>query len=308
MKTSCVPVPRFHIGLRALLWCASALAVPHAAAAEAGSSEADRHRSHGGQSQLAIRWIGGPTLHLQFGPISIVTDPVLGDSFRMIDPNTGEQNAEHLRLGAKPEPAEQDAPLVLLSHDHPDHFDDAAFALYHESARFLVPSSQETSLRTRGISQVDPLAWNQKRDIVKDGFRVSITALPAQHSARSELNAVLGEVNAYWLEFHTEDYRRSLFWTGDSFFVPGLSVWPDRPDVFVPHLGAVGAGGPFGAVSMNGQEALEFSRLVGPKAVLPIHHSTFSLYREPISVFLAAAQGEAWDVLILEEGGSITVE
>lgn len=290
------------------LWWALALAVPGPACAETHRVEPDAERLQAAARQLAIRWIGGATMHLQFGPISIITDPVLADSFRMIDPNTGEPDARHYRLSASPDPAGLDAQMVLLSHNHPDHFDDAALVLYHKQARFLVPSSQTAGLAKRGIEQVEPLAWHQTFEIVRDGFRVAITALPAQHSERADLTEVLGEVNAYWIEFQAGDYRRSLYWTGDSFFVPALSSWPGKPDVFVPHLGAVGTGGPFGQVSMNARQAIEFTRLVAPRAVLPIHHSTFSLYREPITDFLEAAHGQTWDVLSLEEGTSIVIE
>ena len=91
---------------------------------------------------------------------------------------------------------------------------------------------------------------------------------------------------------------------------PGIEIrWAGGPTMllsfgFVPHLGGVGASGPIGAVSMTSDHAISFARAVRPRAILPIHHSTFSLYREPIERFFAASTVERFRVHRLREGQS----
>lgn len=257
--------------------------------------------------EVKALWVGGPTLMFRFGPITIVTDPVLGRSFRMIDPNSGAADAAHSRLAPLPDVPVEQADLVLVSHDHADHLDEAALARL-KKASFLVPLAQAATVRQRGVEQVLGLPWRASHSVRKDGYSVTVTAVPAQHSERPELRPVLGEVNGYWIEFRRGKYRRTVYWTGDSFPVPAeFSGALRSPDLLVPHLGGVGEGGPFGQVSMGAREAMLFARAVEPKAVLPIHHSTFSLYREPIDVFAKAAAQEPWKLEVLDEGGELVL-
>ena len=264
------------------------------------------------EEQVKALWVGGPTLLFRFGPITILTDPVLGEgprAFRMIDPNSGRTDADHARLAPLPAVPLDHPDLVLVSHDHADHLDESALARLAEAGRFVVPLAQVEAVRGRGARQVLGLPWRASHSIRKDGYSVTITAVPAQHSERPELRGVLGEVNGYWLEFRHGRYRRTVYWTGDSFPVPSEFSGRQRaPDLLVPHLGGVGETGPFGQVSMGARHAMAFARAVEPKAVLPIHHSTFSLYREPIDVFAAAAAREKWKLELLDEGGELVLQ
>jgi L-ascorbate metabolism protein UlaG (beta-lactamase superfamily) len=255
-------------------------------------------------------WIGGPTLLFRFGPIMIVTDPVLGQgasAFRMFDPNSGKEDAAHGRLRPLPDLPLEEADLVLVSHDHADHLDEAALARLGKRP-FLVPLGQVERLKGRGVDQVLGLPWRAAHTIRKDGYSITITAVPAHHSERPDVRKMLGDVNGYWLDFRHGAYRRTVYWTGDSFPVAAeLGSNLRRPDLLVPHLGGVGAGGPFGQVSMGAREALSFARAVEPKRVLPIHHSTFSLYREPIDRFARAAKGQKWKLDMVDEGEELVL-
>ncbi|HEX8192496.1 MAG TPA: MBL fold metallo-hydrolase [Allosphingosinicella sp.] len=264
------------------------------------------------QPEVRATWIGGPTLLLRFGPLSLVTDPVLGDgreAFRMFDPNSGRPDALHARLAPLPPAELGDTDLVLVSHDHEDHLDAAALARLGSGPLFVVPTAQvETVRRRRGSGAVRGLAWGESYRIEDANYRIAVTALPARHSRDADASRLLGQVNGYWIEFRRGAFRRTIYWTGDAFPVPE-DIGRDRlrPDLLVPHLGAVGEGGPFGRVSMDAADAVAFARLVRPRAVLPIHHSTFSLYREPVARFAAAAQGQPWRLHLFREGGELVL-
>lgn len=256
-------------------------------------------------------WAGGPTLLIRFGPISILTDPVLGEgpeAFRIFDPNTATPDAAQARLSPLPALAFDRADLVLVSHDHEDHLDRTAVARLGSRIPFVVPAAQESRIRARGVARISALGPGSSHRLSRNGYTVTITAVAGRHSERPELLGVLGEVNGYWLEFRHRRYRRTIYWTGDSFPpADGLPNGLAAPDLFVPHLGGVGAGGRFGHVSMGAEHALRFARIVRPRSILPIHHSTFSLYREPIAVFLAAADGAGIRVERIGEGEEAVV-
>lgn len=251
-------------------------------------------------------WAGGPTLLLRFGPIELVTDPVLGegaDAFRMFDPNTGVEDAAHARLVALPALDFAQVDLVLVSHDHLD----ASAIAELGTVPHVVPAGEGAALTQRGVSTTIGLAWGETMRIEDAGYEVVIEAVPARHSPVPDIAAQLGGGNGYWLTFTHGDFTRSLYWTGDTFPGAGIPEGREPPDWLVPHLGGVGQGGPFGPVSMTAEDAARFARDTGAAAVLPIHHSTFSLYREPIEAFVTASEGEAWQVVIPEPGEDIVL-
>lgn len=279
----------------AILFAAIILSLTATAAAAAVRSPA-----------VEVKWIGGPTMAIRFGPIHILTDPVLGkgpQAFRIYDPNVGKPDIPQARLAALPKVRLDGLSLVLVSHAHEDHLDQAAVDMLKRRAEFLVPTSQVDAVRKRGPARVSGLAPGERRKISRDAFHVTIIAVAGRHSQRPEFLPILGDVYGYWLEFRRGDFRRTIYWTGDSFApAEGIPEALQSPDLFIPHLGGVGANGPIGHVSMGWSHALAFAREVKPRTVLPIHHSTFSLYREPIELFVDAARTESFQVARLDEG------
>ena len=255
----------------------------------------------------SIHWAGGPTLLLRFGPIMLLTDPVLGEgpqAFRIFDPNSGTPDVAQARLTRLPDLPYERVDLVVVSHAHEDHLDTAALARLGRRVPFLVPAEQAEVVRARGADRVIAIGWGESHRIERDGYAIAITAVPARHSEAPEYLPVLGTVNGYWIELSHDGYRRTIYWTGDSFAPSeGVPVPLREPDLFIPHLGGVGAGGPIGSVSMGAVHAVPFASAVKPRLILPIHHSTFSLYREPADRFVEAARGVGLQVERLQEGG-----
>lgn len=251
-------------------------------------------------------WIGGPTMLIRFGPIRILTDPVLGEgaeAFRIFDPNIGKPDVAQARLAPLPNVPLDKVDLVLVSHAHEDHLDAAAVGRLGATSEFLVPEPQLAEVRKRGVARISGIGVGQSRTLERGGYQVIVTAVPARHSENPKFLPVLGEVNGYWIEFRRKGYRRTVYWTGDSFApAGGLPAQLRDPDLFIPHLGGVGAKGPIGNVSMSWSHAIDFARNVRPRAILPIHHSTFSLYREPIGLFVDAARAARFNVARLSEG------
>lgn len=263
-------------------------------------------------SPVRVRWIGGPTMLIRFGPIRLLTDPVLGDgpeAFRVYDPNVGKPDVAQARLSALPKLRLGKIDLVLLSHIHEDHLDRAAIERIGTSTDFVVPPSELADLRKRGVNRPSAIAPGEMRTIISGAYVVTITAIQGRHSPQPKFLPILGDVNSYWLEFRHGSYRRTVYWTADSFApAEGVPAQLRDPDLFIPHLGGVGEAGPIGYVSMGWSHALAFSQQVRPKAILPVHHSTFSLYREPIQLFVDAAREKSLKVERLEEGEAIELK
>ena len=81
-----------------------------------------------------------------------------------------------------------------------------------------------------------------------------------------------------------------------------------QPDVLIPHLGRVGTTGPLGKISMGASDVIDMSSILLPKKVLPIHHSTYSLYLEPISQLVIDSQGKSYGLDLISEGSTVVYD
>ena len=225
---------------------------------------------------MRVHWIGGATAFLEVGAFRVLTDPVLGE---------GEALAPLVRLA--PLPPFDLVPLdaVLLSHVHPSHLDAAAAGRLRKDTPVVAPPDQAAFLRARGFTGVVPLGWWERTGLARGGASLRILALPAWHSADPGTSLELGTVNGYLIEHVRDDEHRVIYWTGDTVWFDGLAVIRERApriDLLLPHVGAAGAGEPKGRRTLDAAEAARLIALVAPRAVVPIHHHTFSHYTEPI--------------------------
>jgi len=242
-----------------------------------------------------ITWLGGATMVLEFNGFRMVTDPVLGEgkhAFTMGDPNemfdlaTGPNIRTFERFTALPEVDTAALDLLLLSHAHEDHFDQAAQKQLSKNIATIVAPADREKLKQIGFNRVDPLDWGKSRTFAAHPGTITITAIQAHHSPHSKMDKILGRGNGYWIEFVQDGWKRSLYWMGDTFateeVIKSIQAF-GKPDVLIPHLGAVGTTGPLGQISMGAADVVSFAKKIAPRKILPIHHSTFPLYLEPVS-------------------------
>lgn len=78
-----------------------------------------------------------------------------------------------------------------------------------------------------------------------------------------------------------------------------------EPDLMVAHVGGVGTAGPLGQISMGAADVIAFAAEVRPRRILPIHHSTYAFYREPISELALKSGGRPYRLDLAAEGATI---
>ena len=265
---------------------------------------------------MRLMWIGGPTTRLEIGAFRVLTDPMLGEgpeAFVMRrHPTTGALNVPIPRLTPLPHADLDDIDLVLTSHLHSDHFDTRAVERLDHGIPVIAPTPNVAQLRDWGFHDVTGVDWGAERILSKLDERLRLVALPAHHSHDAEADHDLGAVNGYLIEHTAPGSVFRIYWTGDTVWFDELrdvaAALPDV-DLLLPHLGGVGSsGGPWGMISLDAEEGTRVTEVVDPGLVIPIHHSTFPFYVEPVSVFVRRLVASAYTgrVLVLREGETWT--
>lgn len=266
---------------------------------------------------VAISWLGGATMLIDFDGHRILTDPTLGEgeqAYFMADPNEmfdltkGPNARHHARTTPFPGLDVSSVDLMMISHMHEDHFDQMAEKSLPKSLRTIIPTNDTENLAGKGFNNQLIMDWGQSTTITTKNGKITITALPADHSPNPQINAILGKGNGYWLTFEIDDWRKDIYWTGDSF--PTDTVMTavkshGTPDILIPHMGAVGTTGPLGQISMGAEQVLQMAEALGQPNILPIHHSTYPLYLEPVSRLIEQTDFAQTRIDLIAEGSTI---
>lgn len=240
---------------------------------------------------MKFTWIGGPTFLLEIGNFKVLTDPVLNDNKEAFimngHPSTGKNGVTILRNAPVPDFDLSSIDYVLVSHMHSDHFDKVAKDKINKNTSIIMPNSQKHLLQDK-FENIIPTDWWKSIKLTSKNQSLNITSVPARHAHKDDINMEMGTVNGYLIEYSSSEEKIKIYWTGDTVWFEDMKKIKDHLgeiDILIPHMGAVGIDGPYDMLTLNSEEAIKVYSLFNSKYIIPIHHSTFSHYVEPISVF-----------------------
>jgi L-ascorbate metabolism protein UlaG (beta-lactamase superfamily) len=247
---------------------------------------------------LHAAWLGHTTVFLKVDGFTILTDPVFSTR---VGVNLGLMTVGIKRLVATPlEPFEVPTPdLILLSHAHMDHFDLPSLRQF-ENGRSEVVTAYRTSdlLRRRRYKAVHELRWNhslQAGAARLSAFRVEHWGARLRSDTYRGYNAYLIEIGNHRIVFGGDTAYTEAFRQVRSSKLVDLAVMP------------VGAYDPWIRVHCNPEQAWAMANHAGAEFILPVHHQTFQLSREPkfepIERILTAA-GSSPDRVCIQEIGA----
>ncbi|GHF94789.1 MBL fold metallo-hydrolase [Thalassotalea marina] len=265
-----------------------------------------------------IKWLGGPTMQITFNGTTLITDPmfgegeqafIMGDPNEVFDLNKGPNIKHHARITPLPKYDLNHTHYVLLSHAHEDHFDQKAQQILDKNLKTILPIADKEKVSQLGFQQLTPLQAGQSLELKAGKGKILITAIPADHSTNMSLTPLLGEGLGYVLTFTLGNWQQSMYWTGDSMptdRVINAVKQLGQMDVLIPNMGAVGTTGPLGQISMGADDVIKLAKTLKIEKVLPIHHSTFKLYLEPITKLQQASKAQPIQLLLLNEGETLS--
>lgn len=244
--------------------------------------------------RLTVAWLGHATLLMNFYGTWLLTDPALRArvGVRVAGATLGPR-----RLVQAPLTVRELPPLdaVLISHAHMDHCDLGTLRRLPRGTRAVV--QQGNGDLVRRFARVDELSWGESVE-VNDA---RIEALEVSHwGARTLTDNYRG-----YGGFLIEKNNRAVVFGGDTAYTKAFAKLRRRARVDLAIL-PIGAYDPYIRVHASPEQSWAMAREMGATYILPIHHSTFRLSREPIKEpvtrLLAAAGDEHWRVALTEPG------
>jgi L-ascorbate metabolism protein UlaG (beta-lactamase superfamily) len=248
---------------------------------------------------MKIQLIRNATLRVSYNGRLCLIDPCLGDkhsmrSFAGISPNP---------IVELPMPAEAviaDAEMVIISHLHPDHFDEPAQVLLPKNLPLFCQPADEETIRTAGFQHITPV----DDSVTWQG--ITIIRTPGQHGF-GELAERMGNVSGFVWQAEGEP---TVYWVGDSiWYEPIEQIIADvKPDIIITHSG----GARFGdspPIVMDNEMTLAVCQAAPHATVIAVHIEALDhcpVTRTGLRAQANAAGIPATRLLIPADGKTIT--
>jgi len=231
-------------------------------------------RSNPGADTLT--WVGHSTLLVQLDGVNVLTDPHWSNRASPVG-FAGPKRVTPPGLQFEDLPPIH---IVLISHDHYDHLDEATvkrLARAHQPL-FLVPLGLRAWFAEIGITTVEELDWWQGRAV----SGLTLTSVPAQHfSGRTPWD----RNRRLWSGWTLAGRAKRLYVAGDTAYYGGLKEIGARLGPFDVAAIPIGAYQP-PVIMKSGhttpEEALRVLADVRGLHLVPVHWGTFDLAEEPL--------------------------
>ncbi|HEX8844500.1 MAG TPA: MBL fold metallo-hydrolase [Pyrinomonadaceae bacterium] len=248
---------------------------------------------------LTVAWLGHATVLINFYGTWLLTDPALR-------PHVG-VNVAGLTIGprrlVRPALSLKELPpldAVLISHAHMDHCDMGTLRRLPRNMRAVVQRGNLDLVRR--FRQVHELDWGEAAEI--NGARVE--AIRVNHWGARKLT----DKNRGYGGFLISKGGRALVFGGDTAYTNAFAPLRHRAQIDLAIL-PVGGYNPYIQAHANPEQAWTMRREMNATYILPMHHSTFRLSREPVKEpverLLKAAGEERWRIALTEPGQTWTL-
>ncbi|HZT57465.1 MAG TPA: MBL fold metallo-hydrolase [Pyrinomonadaceae bacterium] len=250
--------------------------------------------------RLTVAWLGHATMLINFYGTWLLTDPALRSR---VGVRVGAMTLGPRRL-VRPALTIRELPkldAVLVSHAHMDHCDMGTLRRLPRRTRVVTQEGNADLFRR--FARVDELSWGQSVEVA--GARVE--SLEVNHWGARKLT----DRHRGYGGFLVEKRGRALVFGGDTAYTSAFERLKRRGTRVDLAILPIGAYDPYINVHASPEHSWQMAREMGAQFILPMHHSTFRLSREPagepIKRMLAAAGRERRRVAVTEIGATWTL-
>lgn len=183
------------------------------------------------------------------------------------------------------------ADLILLSHGHSDHVNDAAAIAKHTGATVVGIWEITSWLGTKGVQHVEPM--NKGGTISTNGLRITMT--DARHSSSFDDNGIvyLGEAAGFVVKLEN---GQTIYYAGDTSLFGDMKL---IGELYKPDIAFLPIGDRF---TMGPDTAAMAAQWLGVKQVVPMHWGTFLLLTGTPEQLEQHLSGSGIEILRLKPG------
>jgi L-ascorbate metabolism protein UlaG (beta-lactamase superfamily) len=226
---------------------------------------------------VELTWLGHAAVRLRAGGKTLYIDPWLGGN-----PACPEAEAHPSRADA-----------VFLTHGHGDHFGDTLHLARHLGAEVFCIHEIAVYLKAEGAARVVGL---NKGGTVTGPAGVRATMVDARHSGGLDADGGVlagGEPAGWVLAFPGGP---TLYHAGDTMLFGDMAL---VRDLWAPEIAFLPIGGHY---TMDPPQAARAARLLGVRAVVPIHFGTFPILAGTPAQLASELDGSGIEVVALQPG------
>jgi len=247
---------------------------------------------------MKIQLIRNATLWLEYGGLNILVDPMLMDKEVMpAFPNTPNELRNPRVSLPETETDYVNPDLVIVTHTHPDHWDEAAAKHLRKDVPLLCQQGDEAVFNGAGFTNVT--AVDEKHEY----HSVRFARTSGQHGT-GEIGERMGKVSGFVLEADEEPVA----------YIAGDTIWCEEPaeaiGQYQPEVIVVNAGGARflegDPITMDGPDVAAVKRHAPDAHVIAVHMDAINhcmMSRVDLASYLASEQLDG-QVLIPSDGES----
>lgn len=249
--------------------------------------------------RLTVAWLGHATVLINFYGTWLLTDPVLRSrvGVHLAGVTLGPRRIVRPALSVRELP-----PLdaVLVSHAHMDHCDLPTLRRLSRETHAVVQSGNLDLVRR--FRRASALRWGESVEV----GGAHIEAIEVNHWGARKLT----DRHRGYGGFLIKKNNRAIVFGGDTAYTNAFAALRTRLKVDLAIL-PIGAYDPWIYAHANPEQSWAMRREMGATYILPMHHSTFRLSREPVTEpmtrLFKVASDESWRITLGEPGQTWTM-
>jgi L-ascorbate metabolism protein UlaG (beta-lactamase superfamily) len=209
---------------------------------------------------MDVRLIRNATLRLDYGGQRFLIDPMLSVRNAIRPMGDSPERNPTVELPVSVDEVLADVDTVLVSHLHPDHWDDAATGLVPRTLPMVCQPGDEEKLGSIGFTP-------RVLDAPITVGDVEITPTDGEHG-HGEVLEKMGAATGFLLRAPGEP---TLYWVGDTVLCDPVRdvIATEAPEVIITHSGGARYGGD--TILMDVAETLDVAALAPDAVVIAVH-------------------------------------
>ena len=244
---------------------------------------------------VEIQVIRNATLKLRYANKTILVDPMLSPKKSFMSFVVPDQNLNPtVDLPFSIEEAIKNVDAILLTHSHPDHFDQTAMEVLNKNIPFYTQPADEELVKKANFTEVESVQSTVKYE------DITITRTGGKHGP-AEILEHLGEVSGFVLQ--AANYP--------TIYIIGDCIWDDEiemnieksnPDIIITNSGGAIYSRGTERILMNEKETLKVAKKAPNATVIATHTEALDHCKTTRAMIITEARKENISILVPVDG------